>query len=103
MANTVSKSGQVITAVFDGAADLDLSAFLGSAPSLRLRKLMFYPAAAGNTFIVREGAATGPIIAQIKDTTGGGRDMDFYSGFFCKPYVKGTEVTANSIISFFIE
>ncbi len=103
MANTVSKLGQVVSVTFDGAEDFDLAGFLGSNPSLRLRKLIFFPAAAGAAFIVREAYNAGPVIAQVKDTTGGGRDMDFHGCFFCKPYVKGTEVTAGSLISFIVE
>ncbi len=103
MANTVSKLGQVVSVTFDGAEDFDLAGFLGSAPNVQLRKLTFFPAAAGDVFTVREGYNAGPVIAKIKDTTGGGRDMDFPGRFFCKPVVKGTEVTAGSIISFIYE
>jgi hypothetical protein len=101
MANTVTKDGNVVSVTFDGAAAFDLAAYL-SAPHVRLRKLVLYPAAANDVFTVRQGGASGPVLYKCKDTAGAGRDPDF-PGVPCKPYVKGDEVPANGLISFIFE
>lgn len=103
MSNSVSKIGQVVSVTFDGAEDFDLAGFLGFAPGVRLTKIVFFPAAAGNTVTIREIYNAGPIIAKLKDVAGGGLQLDFPGRFVCHPVVKGSEVTANSIISFIYE
>jgi hypothetical protein len=103
MANSVSKIGQVVSVTFDGAEDFDLAGFLGFAPGLVLRKMVFFPFAAGDTVTVREVYNAGPIIAKLKDAAGEGLQLDFPGRFVCHPVVKGSEVTAGSIISFIYE
>lgn len=104
MANAITKSGQVVSVVFDGATPFDLAAEIGaSAAGLRLKKLVFYPAAANDVFTVRTAGAGGPVLYKYKDTAGSGRDADFLSRGFCFPYVVGNEVTNGSLISFHYE
>jgi len=103
MANTVTKSGQVVSVVFDGSSAFSLATELGAAAAgVRLRKLGFYPAATNDVITVREGAATGPVLAKLKDVTGVGRDLDF-PGLRCFPYVVGNEAPANSVLIFLFE
>ncbi len=103
MANTPSKAGQVVSVALDGATAFDLCAYLGTGAGVALKKLLFYPNAANDVITVREGAANGPPLWKVKDTAGGGRDIDFHGHLIMRPYVKGDEAPAGSMLSFIFE
>ncbi|OPX19126.1 MAG: hypothetical protein BZ151_10880 [Desulfobacca sp. 4484_104] len=103
MSNTITKSGHVVSVVFDGSSALDLATELGvENTGLRLRKINFYPVSTGETLIIREKSAEGPILLKVKDDFGFNQEIDF-PGVRCFPYVKGDEITANTMISFIFE
>lgn len=98
MANTITPGANVVSVAFDHTTDFDLATYLG-VPRVDLIKMVFYPNAANDVCIVRQGSATGAILWKYKDTAGSGKSEDFHE-LPCKPYVKGDEAASGAMISF---
>jgi hypothetical protein len=74
---------------------------------VKLKAIKFFPSAANDILVVRSRIASGPIIAKMKDTTGGGSaDVSFGEGLWCFPYIHLADCTyntpANVIVMFII-
>lgn len=103
MSNTVTTGKNTVTVVFDGSTAFDLCNTLGmTTGGVRLSSIMFYPNAADDVAIVRDGSATGTIIWKFKDVAGSGGQAIFEGGKDCMPYVKGTEGVASAMMIFHI-
>ena len=98
MADTVTEtvSSGVITLTYAGvgASWNSMTHFPGG---LKVRAIKFYPSAANDILIVRSNSATGAVIAEMKDTTGGGSsDTGFDGGTWLFPYILITDQTWNT-------
>jgi hypothetical protein len=94
-ANTVTKAGNFIYIVFDGATDLNFStdSTINLPQGCCLQSINVKAAAANNVMTVRHNGATGVPLFLLKDAQGGSSVMYFH-GASCKPYIKGAEVSA---------
>jgi hypothetical protein len=94
-ANTVTKAGNFIHITFDGATDLDFStdSTINLPKGCYLQSINVKAAAANNVMTVRHNGATGVPMFLLKDVQGGSSVM-YFNGASCKPYIKGTEVSA---------
>lgn len=64
---------------------------------LKVKSIKFFPSAANDILVVRDGSVTGPIMAKMKDTTGGGSaDVGFGDGVWMYPYIKYADCTFNT-------
>jgi hypothetical protein len=93
-ANSVAKSGRFIHIVFDGSTDLDFSSdpVINLPTGCYLQSINALANAASDVLTVRHGGATGVPMFLLKDAQGGASVM-YFDGVFCKPYIKGTEVS----------
>ena len=98
MADTVVEtvSSGVITLTFtdNGASWDSRTNFPGG---LKVKSIKFFPSAANDVLKVRGSSASGPIIAHLKDTVGGGaQDISFNEGVWMFPYLLITDQTWNT-------
>ena len=92
---TVGKSSITLTFTGAGAAWDSQTHFPGG---LKVTGIKFFPSAANDILAIRDGSATGPIMAKMKDTTGGGSaDISFDGGLWCCPYLLISDCTFNTI------
>jgi hypothetical protein len=93
-ANSVAKSGRFIHIVFDGSTDLDFATdtVINLPTGCYLQSINVMANAASDVLTVRHGGATGVPMFLLKDVQGGASVM-YFDGVFCKPYIKGTEVS----------
>jgi hypothetical protein len=93
-ANTVIKAGNFIYVTFDGATNLDFTtdSTIKLPGGCYLESINVKAAAANNVLTVRHNGAAGIPMFMLKDTVGGTSVM-YFNGTFCKPYIKGTEVS----------
>jgi hypothetical protein len=103
-ANTVTKSGNFVTVVFDGSTDLDFAtnATISLPNGCSLHSIMVRSNAANDVVKVRWGSATGTVIFDFKDILGGG-GIKYFNGVWCKPYLKGSEVSPNVEVIFQVQ
>jgi hypothetical protein len=104
MALTVVQGKHNVNVTLDGSTDFDMAATVVSGFSImpdgvRLTSVQFYPNAAGDVCIIREGSATGVIIMKAKDVGGAGVHREFYP-HFKKPFIKGSEGISGSMVIF---
>ena len=93
-ANSVAKSGRFIHIVFDGSTDLDFSTepVINVPTGCYLQSINVKANAAADVLTVRHGGASGVPMFLLKDIQGRASVM-YFDGVFCKPYIKGTEVS----------
>jgi hypothetical protein len=94
-ANTITKAGNFIYITFDGATDLDFTtdSTIKLPNGCYLQSINVKAAAANNVLTVRHNGANGIPIFLLKDLQGGTSVM-YFGGVSCKPYIKGSEVSA---------
>ena len=103
-ANTVAKSGRFIHVVFDGSTDLDFSTdpVINLPTGCYLQSINVRANAAADVLTVRHGGASGAPMFLLKDVQGGASVM-YFDGVFCKPYIKGAEVSNGVAVVFQIK
>ena len=90
-ANTTIRSGNFIEIILDGSTDWDITTTV-AANGVALKSIAFYPSAANDVLVVRDGSATGTRIFSGKDVGGGGIIV-YYDGIMAKPYIKASSCT----------
>jgi hypothetical protein len=100
-ANTVTKSGNFIYISFDGATDLDFTndSTINLPQGCYLQSINVKAAAANSVLTVRHNGANGIPIFLLKDLQGGSSVM-YFGGVSCKPFIKGSEVSAGVVAVF---
>ena len=99
MADTVTEtlSAGMITLTYAGAGAnwISKTTFPGG---LKVKSIKFYPSAANDILVVRNTSISGPIMAKVKDTTGGGSaDVSFGEGVWAFPHVVIADQTWNTV------
>jgi hypothetical protein len=107
MALTITKSGNTVSVVGDGAAAVDLGVILGMNTGTRIpvQGISYYPAAAANVLTVHDEGAAGAILWKVKAPAADvlGACIMFPGGKLCKPYVAGADLVVGSIVTFHLQ
>lgn len=99
MANTVVSGAGAITVVFDGSTAWDSATSFPAG--LRVKSIQFVPAATDNVLTVRDGAASGVVLAKWKAATAyDWKNKEYDDGGFYRRhvYVVGNEATATAML-----
>jgi hypothetical protein len=93
-ANTVTKGGSFIHIIFDGITDLNFSTdpTINLPNGCSLQSINVMANNPNDVLTVRHKGAAGVPMFLLKDVQGGASVM-YFNGVFCKPYIKGSEVS----------
>lgn len=85
MANTITYTSGIIHIVPDGATIYDSSSAFPNG--LRITGILFYPSAANDILEVRDGGASGTVIAKLNSVSGDVVKDYITTGLTYKPYI----------------
>jgi len=90
---SISSDGSKVSIILDGSTDWN-GATDGQMPRGRgLIAIKFFPSAANDVLVVRDGSATGPEIFHGKDVPGGGLADGTFGGLVSYPYIHASDCT----------
>ena len=84
---TVGKN--TMSVIPDDTLDMDTTDKM--AGGMLLKSIQFYPSAANDVLVVRDGSDSGAEMMHVKDVVGGG--LVKYFDTYCKPYIKDADCT----------
>lgn len=101
MSNTVAISENTVSCLMDGSSPLNLMDELGVTTAILIQRIDFASNNTDDSVTVRDGGhSAGAVMWRFKDVGNTGGGIDFGAGKRCKPFIVGSEVTANTIVIF---